>query len=105
MTRLTATRAYAVRNTKIREFQQFVTDLAERVYDSNVNREIYISVRQQLDYRIRFVITGAVRMATLNTAAVFEDVADRYNVGITHIMAGGNVIGNVIDKEAHLELE
>lgn len=60
---------------------------------------------QKLAGRIRFVVAGAVRMATLNTAAVFEDFADRLNVGIPQIMACRNVMCTVIDEEVCRQFE
>lgn len=44
-------------------------------------------------------------MATLNTAAVFEDVVDLLNIWISQIMTDFNVIGTVIDEQAYREFE
>lgn len=54
---------------------------------------------------IRFVVAGAIDMATLNTAAVFKEFADRLNAGILQILAGLYVIGTVIDDGAYREFE
>lgn len=77
----------------------------QRVEYAHVNREMSVSVHQQLADHIHFVVAGAFRMETLNTAAVFEDVADRLNIGIPLIMEGRNVMGTVIGKEAYREFE
>lgn len=98
---LTAARTDAVRNTDIRKFQQLVTDLAQRVEDANMNIEMSISVCQHLADRICFVVEGAVHMATINTAAVFEDVVGCLKVGIPQIMAGRKVIVTIIDEESY----
>lgn len=44
-------------------------------------------------------------MATLNTAVVLKDVADRLNIGISEIMADCSVMFSVIDEEAYSEFE
>lgn len=55
--------------------------------------------------RIRFVVAGAVCMANLSTAVVFEDFADRLNVGISQISAGQNVTGTFIDEDSYRKFD
>lgn len=101
---LTTAHSEAVRSTDIRDFQQLMTNSAQRFEEAKLNSDISVLVHQYLAYCIRFVVFGAVRIGTLNTAAVFEDVVDRWN-GIPEIMAGSNVMGTVIDEEASREVE
>lgn len=68
---LTIARPQIVRNIDIRVFHQLVTELAGRVEGTNMNNQMSVSNRQLLADRIRFVVSSAVGMATLNTAEVF----------------------------------
>lgn len=51
------------------------------------------------------MVAGAIRMETLNTAAVFKDIEDRLSAGISHNMEGRNVISVLIDVKAYREFE
>lgn len=101
---LTTAHSEAVRSTDIRDFQQLMTNSAQRFEEAKLNSDISVLVHQYLADCIRFVVFGAVRIGTLNTAAAFEDVVDRLN-GSPEIMAGSNVMGTVIDEEDYREFE
>lgn len=102
---LTAVYVEDTRSANIWEVKQFVTDLAQRVEDANLNNEMSVSVRQELVGGTRSVVAGFIRMEALNTTAVFEYVADCLNVGIFQIIAGRKVFGTVIVEQSYRELE
>lgn len=97
--------AEVTRSADIREVQQWVTDLAQRDADADVNSEMTVSFCQQLADRTRFVVAGDICMASLNTEEVFEDVSDRLNVGIPQVILSLNVMGTFINEEAYRKFE
>lgn len=102
---LSALSAEVTFGASIQEVQQLVTDLDLCVEDTNVKSEMYLLCSQLLDDCIVCVVKGAIRTATLITAAVFEDVADHLNVWIPQIILCHNVMGKVTGEDAYREFE
>lgn len=80
---LETAQANVANSPNIEKLQQTVEELAGRIEITNMRSQISNRVSQQLAYQIRFIALGAILMANINLAAVYEDLASRLTVGIT----------------------
>lgn len=66
---------------------------------------MYLVVLQKLTDRIRFVVSGAILLLTINTACVFGDIVDRPNLCIIYIMVGRIMMDKSIEDICYREFE
>lgn len=102
---LTIPRKDLARRLNLESFQPLVTDLAARIENTNMRRDMSNSVRKTLADGICFIAVVVVHMARINAVAVFEDVAMRILNCIPHIMAVRYIKSTLIDEDAYRDFE